>query len=276
MRNRCGECHTRTNEASVENLSEFALGLINPDDPSDPYYSYHELVYAEGPPQIQEDETLRDGQCCWPRKYSPEQQRRIWIGHAERSVIMRKLEGDYFDWNNPPRFLEEGLKLLWGIPMPMFHIKEKGPGHAYNVRSFFSEMLFNISLWFGKNSDKLYELPPRIPEKDRALLRHWINNMEHIKTDDTGIEVYVVDQKGKPKKDTLVHLIGNMNSQEHTRVMDEIRMKTDTQGKASLHFPKWSVISSFWFVSVKSEGKVPKYNYLKVMPGKINRLKIIL
>ena len=109
VRNKCGNCHTRGNEIVVDVLKEFALGLIDPEDLKNPFYSYHELVYAEGPPQIQEGETLRDGQCCWPKDYPQHKQRRIWLGHAERSVLLRKLERDYYDWDKPPRFLEEGL-----------------------------------------------------------------------------------------------------------------------------------------------------------------------
>jgi hypothetical protein len=276
VRNRCGECHTRTTEVYVQDLSEFALGIINPDDPYDPSYSYHELVYAEGPPQIQNGETLRDGQCCWPRKYSHEQQRRIWIGHADRSVIMRKLEGNYYDWNNPPRFLEEGLNLLWGVPMPMFHIKEGMQEYGYEVRSILSGILFRISLFFNRNRDKLYELPPRISVKDRALLRYWINNTEQVTIEGSAIEVYAVNGKGQPVPNLIISLIGNFNSPEDAKVKDIIEIETDAQGKASLFFPKRSVITSFWFVSEKSEGKIPEYKSLKIIHGKINKVKIVL
>lgn len=94
----------RGNEIIVDVLQEFALGMIYPKDLGNAYYSYHELVYAEGPPHIQKGETFRDGQCCWPKDYPPHKQRRIWLGHAERSVIVRKLEQDYYDWENHPDF----------------------------------------------------------------------------------------------------------------------------------------------------------------------------
>jgi hypothetical protein len=66
LRNRCPECHTRTKEAVAEGFEDFTLGLIDPRDEENPYWSYHELVYAEGPPVLQQEEVLRDGQCCWP------------------------------------------------------------------------------------------------------------------------------------------------------------------------------------------------------------------
>ncbi len=52
-------------------LKEFALDMIDPEDPGNPYYSYHELVYAKGPPHIQEGQIPRDRQCCWPKDYPP-------------------------------------------------------------------------------------------------------------------------------------------------------------------------------------------------------------
>ncbi len=191
FRNGCGACHSRGREATVEGLKAFALGLIDPKKPEDPYHSYHELVYAEGPGQIREGEILRDGQCCWPRNYPPHQQRRIWVGHAERSVIMRKLDRDYYDWNNPPRFLEEGLGLLWGLPMPWYH----APGehqlmenHEYERRSFFRRALLHLWLWLGRSRERLHAPPPRIPVRDRDLLRYWINHALQVMDEDTGIE----------------------------------------------------------------------------------------
>lgn len=276
IRNRCGECHTRNKEVYVDKLAEFALGIINPDDPSDPYYSYHELVYAEGPSQIREGEILRNGQCCWPSKNPPEDQRRIWIGHAGRSVLIRKVEGDYYDWNDPPRYLEEALSLKWGIPMPMFHLKEEEKSDGYKVRSILSRLIFKISLWFNRNKDELYELPRRIPVKDRTLLRYWINNSEQMKVDDTVIEVHAVNKKGSPVQDTVIQLFGNYNDPEQTQVRDIIELKTDEQGLASLSFPKWSVITSFWFVTGTSKNKKPEYKPIRVKSGEINRIKIIL
>ena len=276
IRNKCGECHTRTKEVYVDELPEFALGIINSDDPSDPYYSYHELVYAEGPPQIQKGENLRNGQCCWPVNYSPEDQRRIWIGRSERSVLMRKLEGDYYDWNNPPRYLEDSLSLQWGIPMPMFHPKEKVKGDGYKVRSILSRIIFKISIWFGQNSAELYKLPPRISVKDRALLHYWINHSEQTKDNKTTIAVYVVDKKDQPVQGKMVQLIGNHNSLEQAEVKDIIEARTNKKGIVELSFPEWSVISLFWFVAEKNESKTPKFIPLKVKIGETNTIKLIL
>ncbi len=303
IRNGCGACHTRGKEAIVEGLAEFALGVLDSRIPSNPYYSYHELVYPEGPPQIQEGEKLRDGQCCWPKNFTPKQQRRIWLGQAEQSAIIHKLDRDYYDWNKSPRFLEEGLRLLWGMPMPMYHEKEghsEGvPGgmeheeehrhdrgrkvhgsvkneHEYEVRSFFKRVLFHITLWFGANRDKLYALPPRIPTKDRALLRYWISNSLQLMEEGTAIEVQVFDEQGGPVKDSMVHLTGNFNSPERAQVMDVIHVETDVQGKAALRFPEWSVITSFWFVSAEVNGKRTGYRFLRVIPGRINKMDITL
>jgi hypothetical protein len=303
VRNRCGACHTRGEEDAVEGLTEFALGLIDPEAPSNSYYSYHELVYAEGPPQNQKGERFRDGQCCWPRDFPPDKQRRIWVGHAERSVLMRKLDRDYYDWEKPPRFLEEGLGLLWGLPMPWYHEKaghsHDEPGdiahekerehkhggerevhgngkdeHGYEVRSFFKRILFHISLWVGLNRDKLQDLPPRIPERDRALIRYWINNVLQLMNDGTAIEVRVVDGRGRPVKDSMVQLIGNFNVPERAKVRDVIDIMTDVKGRAVLSFPELSVITSFWFISAVVDGKSTGYRSLSVMPGKINKIEL--
>jgi hypothetical protein len=67
VRNKCGNCHTRGNEIIVDILKEFALGLIDPKDPKNPFYSYHELVYAEGPPQIQEGKPSETDNAAGPK-----------------------------------------------------------------------------------------------------------------------------------------------------------------------------------------------------------------
>lgn len=305
VRNGCDACHTRGKETAVEGLTEFALGLIDPEAPSNPFYSYHELVYPEGPPQIQEGENLRDGQCCWPRGFSPDRQRRIWVGHAERSVLLRKLERDYYDWEKPPRFLEEGLRLLWGMPMPMYHKETEHPlrepdsmaqgkvegyehdregaahrdekeKHAYEVRSFLKRSLFHLSLWLGINREKLHTLPTGIPEKDRTLLRYWITHALQLKERGTGMEIRVVDEKGVPVKDSLVHLIGNFNSPGRAKVTDLLDMRTDPQGEALLEFPPLSVVTSFWFVSAEVNGKSTERTSLRMIPGRINKVAITL
>lgn len=305
MRNGCGTCHTRGEEDTVEGLTEFALGLIEPKAPSNPYYSFHELIYAEGPPQIQKGERLRDGQCCWPRGFAPKEQRRIWLGHAERSVVMHKLDRDYYDWNKPPRFLEEGLRLLWGPPMPWYAVskghshnesedtgqkKEHGgthdekiddhengkDEHGYEPRSFFMRTLFHLSLWLGFNRDKLYTLPPKIPKKDNALLRYWISHAVQIIDDGTQIKVRVVDRQDRPLKDSIVHLIGNFNSPEKAKVTDVIDIKTGVQGEAVLPLTKWSVITSFFFVSAEKNGKTSEYKFLRVVPGRVNKIEITI
>ncbi len=279
LRNGCGACHSRGREATVEGMKPLALGLIDPKEPENPDHSYHELVYAEGPTQISEGETLRDGQCCWPRNYPPDQQRRIWIARADRSAIMRKLDRDYYDWNNPPRFVEEGLGLLWGLPMPWFH----APGghhptkaHEFEKRSFLSRALFHLSLWLGGSREKLHALPPRIPVRDRDLLRYWINHALQVMEGGTGIQAQVLDSRETPAKGAVVHLVGNFNHSKRQHVIDQIDLKTDQEGKARLSFPKYSVVSSFWFVAAERNGLKTEYQSVTVKAGEMSKIKLTL
>ena len=254
-------------------------------DNDNAYYSYHELVYAEGPPQIQNGETLRDGQCCWPRNYPAEQQRRIWIGHAERSVLVRKLEHDYYDWEKPPRFFEEGLKLKWGPPMPMF--KEGEGGHEdhgpegegqrqYDIRPFYKRMFLNLSLWLGGNEEELRQWPQKIPDKDRLILRYWINNTVQFIDEGTGIEVYVINSNDNPVKNAVVKLIGNYNSPDRKEVSDQIIINTGDTGKASLSFLKYSVITTAWFITSEKDGIRTGYKPLIIKHGKVNQITLKL
>ena len=80
IRNKCGNCHTRGQEDVVEGLNQFSLGIIDLEDTVNPYFSYRELVYIQGAPLIMDGETLRDGQCCWPKGFPADRQRRIWLG----------------------------------------------------------------------------------------------------------------------------------------------------------------------------------------------------
>jgi hypothetical protein len=277
VRNKCGHCHTRGKEVIAEGLEPFALGIIDPGDKKNAYYSYHELVYAEGEPQIQEGETLRDGQCCWPLNYPAEHQRRIWIGHPERSTLMRKLDRDYYDWRKPPRFFEEGLNLLWGAPMPMYHIEKEDGGsdhQRFEIRPFYKRLLLHMSLWLGGSRSELHRWPPRIPASDRDLLRHWINNAIQVKEEGTGIEISVVYPDGKPAHAAVVRLIGNFNSKKKREVTDQIALKTDKMGKAILLFPIESVITSIWFVSSEKNEFQTAYKPLYIIPGKITKITL--
>jgi len=280
IRNKCGNCHTRGDEIVVDVLEEFGLGMIDPKNPGNPYYSYHELVYAEGPPQIQEGETLRDGQCCWPKDYPTHKQRRIWLGHAERSATVRKLERDYYDWDKPPRFLEEGLGLLWGPPMPWYEhhrgAESEREVHKLKVRSFLERALLYLSLWFGKSQSELHELPPRIPARDRDLLRYWINHALQVMDEGTAILVQVRDPKRKPVKDAVVHFVGNFNHGQRQQVSDPIRLKTGQEGKALLSFPRYSVITAFWFVAAERDGLMAEYQPITVRSGEISKIEFKL
>ena len=283
LSNKCWNCHTKGNEIIVDVLKEFALGMIDPEDPGNPYYSYHELVYAEGPPQIQKGEILRDGQCCWPKDYPPHKQRRIWLGHAERSVIVRKLERDYYDWDKPPRFLEEGLGLLWGLPMPWYETEEYNQGaknereiRRLKVRSFLERVWLHLSLWVGKAQDELHTLPPRIPTRDRDVLRYWINHAFQVMKDGTGIEVQVFDTKGKPVEDATVHFVGNFNHSTRQQISDQIDLKAGQDGKALLSFPRHSVITVFWFVAAERNGLRTEYQSITARSGEMSTTELRL
>jgi hypothetical protein len=286
VRNKCGHCHTRGREVVAEGFKELALGLIDPNDEGNAYYSYHELVYAEGSPQVQEGETLRDGQCCWPRNYPVEKQRRIWIGHPERSVLVRKLEQDYFDWGKPPRFFEEALKLKWGPPMPMFravghedhgdHGSEGEGQRQYDIRPFYKRIHLHLSLWLGESRDELRQWPPKIPESDRTLLRYWINSTVQLVKDGTGIEVQVLNAIREPVKNVAVRLIGNFNSPDKKEVEDEVIVSTGNDGKAHLIFPKFSIITSTWYVAAEKGDLKLAYKPLIIERGRINQISLEL
>jgi hypothetical protein len=285
-RNVCIRCHTRGEEAVAEGFEEFALGLVDPDDKKNAFWSYHELVYAEGPPEIQQGEINRDGQCCWPRDFPAAHQRRIWIGHPERSAIMRKLDRDYYDWRNPPRFFEEALDLPWGLPMPMYAKLpvdddtegEQNASHVfyYKIRPFYERMLLHLRFWAGGGKDELRTWPPRISASDRALLRYWINNSMQVTSEGTGIEVEVLNASGAPVKDAVVRLVGNYNSSRRKAVSDIIAMETDSSGLATISFPQNSVLSSEWYVSAEKDGITTRFRPIELREGTLSSFKITL
>ncbi len=279
-RNVCIKCHTRGEEAVAEGFEEFALGLVDPVDKRNAFWSYHELVYAEGPPEVQQGEINRDGQCCWPRDFPETQQRRIWTGHPERSAIMRKLDRDYYDWRNPPRFFEEALALPWGLPMPMYAKlpEDDNTGHVfyYKIRPFYERILVHLRLWTGGGKDELRAWPPRIPASDRALLRYWINNSMQVTREGTGIEVEVFDASGAPIKDAAVRLVGNYNSSRRKAVSDLIAIETDASGIATISFPQDSVLTSVWYVSAEKDGITTRYIPIELKEGRLSSFKIDL
>ncbi len=278
-RNECVNCHIRGFEAIAEGFEDFALGIIDPKDKNNAFWSYHELVYAEGPPQIQEGEVYRDGQCCWPAGRPPEQRRRIWPGHPERSAMARKLERDYYYWNEPPRFFEEGIGLSWGLPMPMYKKKDESeqPRKIYfEIRPFYERILLHGSLWLGGGKDELHSWPPRIPAKDRAVLRYWISNAMQLMEDGTGIAIEVVDSSGTPVKGVVVRLVGNYNSRDVRAVADEIAIETAEDGIATLFFPKYSVVTSIWYISARHNGKQTGFTPIIVKEGKVTKKRVIV
>lgn len=278
-RNICVRCHIRGQEAIAEGFEEFALGLVDPRNKQNAFWSYHELVYAEGPPQVQKGEVNRDGQCCWPRGSPPEHQRRIWLGHPGRSAIVRKLEHDYYDWRKPPRFFEEGIALRWGLPMPMYYDdREHDPEEAryFEIRPFYERILLHLSLWLGESEDELRPWPPQIPAKDRALLRYWISNAMQVMEEGTGFEIEVLDPSGSPAEEAVVRLVGNYNSPEVRAVADEIAVETDKDGIARLSFPRYSVITTVWHMSARHKGSETGYVTAIVESGKTTRIRLML
>lgn len=294
VRNKCGDCHTRGQEDSVEGLTEFALGMIDPDDAFNPFYSYHELVYREGKPYKITGETLRDGQCCWPKGFPADQQRRIWLGHPERSALLRKLERNYYDWNKPPRFLGEGLRLQWGLPMPLWqekndHSKNDAPAvpddhhggqqgtHEESVYSISlpGRMAFRASLWFGMEHDKLMALPPRIPAQDIVMLRYWIANTIHLQNGESGINVRVVNQENLAVAGEEIIMVGNYKPPDQQEIKESFTMKTDEAGQASLSFKAASVVSKLWYVGLNGDN-IKDFEKIAIDQGIIKKITIKL
>ncbi|MEN8135475.1 MAG: hypothetical protein ABFS18_08070 [Thermodesulfobacteriota bacterium] len=288
IRNKCHNCHTRGKEDLVEGFLKFALGIVDANDPGNPYYSFHELVYTEGPPNIIEGEDLRDGQCCWPRDFKSDQQRRIWLGHPERSVLMRKLDRDYYDWNKPPRYLEEGLRLTWGLPMPLWtdedkeneqttqeNTDDKSHGHeSTHTPSLWREIILRVMLLFDQGQDKLNVLEKPVPAVDRALLREWINNTVQLRTGGTAINIKLTSEKGRTTTGKKISLIGNFVVPSHTKIQETFIVETDDGGIASLKFPVGSVVSLAWYAGILDEHENYHYQAINITPGEINDLII--
>ena len=274
IRNKCYNCHTRGKEDSVEGLSEFSLGLVDDKDPGNSYYSFHELVYTEGPPNIIDGEVLRDGQCCWPSGFSPDQQRRIWLGHPERSALLHKLDRDYYDWNKPPRYLEEGLRLSWGLPMPMWKIEDKDNAHESFTPSLWKEIVLRGMLLIGRGQDKIKVLENPIPASDRALIREWINNNVQLRTEGTAINIKLATEKGQPIAKREINLVGNFVLPSHTKIRETYIIKTDGRGLASLKLPVGSVVSLTWYIGIMAEHEEYRYQAINIVPGEINDLAI--
>ncbi len=308
VRNKCGKCHTRGQEDFLAGKEKFALGIIDPVEPLNPFFSYHELVYAEGPSNIIEGETLRDGQCCWPRGMAPSQQRRIWIGHPERSVLVRKLERDYYDWNTPPRFLGEGVRLRWGLPMPFWEDKERGDhgaahdnhgvneasgdDHGHNTAhdetsrlsahshdspqsvSYWKDMAFRSLLWLGGGREQLSVLPIVVPAGDRALIRYWVKNTLWLADEGTSITVQLAaaDRQGVAGKEIV--LVGNFVSPSHPEVRDSFLIQTDKDGRAVFTFPANSAVSRFWHVGFVKQQK-ERFKAITIMPGTGNAVTLV-
>ena len=299
VRNKCSKCHTRGQEDVVEGLDLFALGIIDPENPANPYYSYREFVYTEGPPHIMNGESLRDGQCCWPKFFPADQQRRIWFGHPERSALLRKLERDYYDWNKPPRYFGEGLRHLWGLPMPLWQEEsEQGDHHANQQEgngegehdgssgqtttghgheeagystSIWKRMAFRSLLWYGGGRDKLMTLPPRISARDRVMLRYWITNTIQLEDSETGIHLLVVHRDNQPVVDREIILIGNFTIPAQPEIQETFRIKTDQDGRAVLNFQVGSVVSRFWYAGLAGMNR-DEYEKIILEPGSVKRI----
>jgi hypothetical protein len=202
---------------------------------------------------------------------------------------MRKLERDYFDWRNPPRFFEEGLALKWGLPMPMYHDEDNHEdatgGHEepetpiakrFEIRPFYERMLLHASLWLGGGRDELHSWPSRIPARDRAIIRYWISNSMQVMSEGTALEVEVVDPSGAPVGGAVVRLVGNYNSPDVRAVADEIAVETGSDGFARMQFPKYSVVTALWYLSASRGGSESGYVTAVIEEGKTTRARIVL
>jgi hypothetical protein len=288
IRNKCHNCHTRGKEDLVEGFLKFALGIVDANDPGNPYYSFHELVYTDGPPNIIEGEVLRDGQCCWPRGFRSDQQRRIWLGHPERSVLIRKLDRDYYDWNRPPRYLEEGLRLTWGLPMPLWTDEDEGndrtthenagaEGHGHestHTPSLWEEIILRAMLLVGRRQDKLSVLKEPVPAADRDLIREWINNTVQLRAGGTAIRIRLASGKDRPAAGKEISLVGNFVVPAPPKIQETFIIKTDDRGEVLLKFPVGSVVSLTWHVGILIEHGNVQYQAINIVPGEINDLTI--
>lgn len=272
IRNKCYKCHTRGKEDTVKGLTEFALGIVDANDPANPYYSFHELVYTEGSPNIIDGEVLRGGQCCWPRSFKSDQQRRIWLGHPERSALLRKLDRDYYDWNKPPRYLEEGLRLTWGLPMPLWAVEDQKTSHESSLDpSLWKEIVLRAMLMIGHGKDRLFDLEKAIPAVDRALIREWINNTVQLQMEGTAINIRLAPG-GRPVVGKEITLIGNFVVSSHTKIQETFIANIDDSGIASLEFPVGSVVSRTWYAGILDEQANYHYQAINIVPGEINEL----
>jgi hypothetical protein len=146
----------------------------------------------------------------------------------------------------------------------------------YDIRPFYQRLFFNLSLWLGGSRDELHQWPPGIPKSERMLLRYWIDNAVQLMEEGTSIEVQTTGPDGKAVNDSAVRLTGNYNSIERKEVVDQLDIKTDTDGKAYLSFPKYSVITSTWFISAEKDGIKSDDQPLHIVSGRVNKIVLML
>ncbi len=288
IKNNCHTCHTRGDEDTVEGLTEFALGLIAPDNPGNSYFSFHELVYTEGVPRKIEGEGLRDGQCCWPYGSSPTQQRRIWLGNPGNSALLRKLERDYYTLNRPPRYLEEGLRLTWGIPMPMWENSsepttdkkdasvKKQVHSAMHSPSLINEIKLRFKLLVGRGKSDIATLPPPIPAKDRGLIREWINNAVQLRTDKTTLSIQFLTKSKQGIAGLGIKLFGDVITHEQKDIQDFFELTTNSKGFVTYIFPKDSVVSRNWSIVFEERHDIFDSRKLTIIPDKSNQFVFTL
>jgi hypothetical protein len=208
--------------------------------------------------------------------------------------LLRKLERDYYDWNEPPRFIGEGLRLQWGLPMPLWqgindHSENNAPAvpddhhgrqqgtHEESVYSIslLGRMAFRASLWFGMEHAKLMALPPRIPAQDIVVLHYWIANMLHLQNGESGINVRVVNQENLTVAGKEIILVGNYNPPDRQEIKESFTMKTDEVGQASLRFKTASVVSKFWYVGLNGDN-IKDFEKIAVDQGIVKKIIIKL
>ncbi len=185
-------------------------------------------------------------------------QRRIWVGRPERSALVRKLKRDYYDWRRPPRFFEEAVP------------------ERYEIRPWYERLWLNLRLWLGTAQEELRSWPPRIPEKDRAMLRYWVAHSLQTRGPGTAITVLVQTPQGQPLGGAIVELVGNYTSAQRQQVQDIIRLKTGPDGRATLESEPYSVLSTLWYARAMKGKHQSPYQVLQVLEGKKTFLKLLL
>ena len=116
-------------------------------------------------------------------------------------------------------------------------------------------------------------LPARIPARDSALLRYWINNVTQLEDGNTGFDLFVVDQDNLPIADEEIILVGNGNMPGQAEIKETFIVKTAENGRVSLNFGAGSVVSRFWYVGPAGKSGA-EYEEIKIEPGRGKKITL--